>query len=256
MSRAAAIDWAQQVVILTGGAHGIGLGLAQRIGAAGARLAVLDICVRPDALPPNLLYCQCDLADAAQVAAALAKIEAELGTATVLVNNAGTLSPLLVSELSAAEIGRVVGANLAAPMQLTQSLLPGMLRSAHAHIVFVSSALAFIGIPRLSTYTASKAGLAMFYESLRLELRHHHHARHVKTSIFFPSKVQTGLFDGVRMPEWLSPELATDAVVDAIFCALDRAQGGEVYMPAFANLVPLYMFAPQAVRDAVHWITA
>ncbi|KAJ2716861.1 hypothetical protein H4R19_000385 [Coemansia spiralis] len=251
----AAIDWAKQAVVLTGGAHGIGLGLAHRIGATGARLAVLDARARPDTMPPHTVYCQCDLADAAQVAAALARIEAELGTATILISNAGTLSPLLASEQSAAEIGRVLGTNLAAPMQLTQGLLPGMLRSAHAHIVFVSSALAFVGIPRLSTYTASKAGLTMFYESLKLELRHIHHAHHVKTSIFFPSKVQTGLFSGIRMPEWLSPELSTDAVVDTIYSALDCAQGGEVYMPVFANLVPLYMFAPQSVRDLANWAT-
>ncbi|KAJ1727040.1 hypothetical protein LPJ61_004798, partial [Coemansia biformis] len=243
------IDWRQQVVVLTGGAHGIGLGLLRRLGTTGARVAVLDIVAVPDPMPANAIYCRCDLADSAQLTAALARVEVELGTATILINNAGTLSPCLVAELSASEIDRVVNANLVAPMKLTQHLLPGMLQCEHAHIVFVSSALAFIGIPRLATYTASKAGLAMFYESLKLELRHWLQARHVKATIIFPSKVQTGLFDGIRMPEWLSPELASETVVDAIFSALDHAQGGEVYMPVFANIAPLYMLIPPMLRD-------
>ncbi|KAJ2776539.1 hypothetical protein H4R18_005619 [Coemansia javaensis] len=249
--RARTVDWSQQVVVLTGGAHGIGLELLQRLSAAGARVAVLDIRPALDRVPAGARYYRCDLTDAAQVSAVLDQVGADLGTATMLVNNAGTVCPHLLAEQSVQDVERVVRTNLVAPMLLTRHLLPGMLGCAHAHIVFVSSALAFAGVPQLATYTASKAGLALFYESLRLELRYHHRAPHVKTTALFPSKVDTGLFSGIRMRHWLSPRLSAASVADAVFSALERSREGEVYMPAYVNFMPLYMFAPRAARDLV-----
>jgi short-subunit dehydrogenase len=64
----------------------------------------------------------------------------------------------------------VLQANLLAPMQLTQALLPQLQRQPRAQIVFVGSALGRIGLPGFSLYTASKAGLHGFAEALRREL--------------------------------------------------------------------------------------
>ncbi|KAJ2359312.1 hypothetical protein IWW50_000034 [Coemansia erecta] len=253
MAKPAKVDWAQQVVVLTGGAHGIGLRLLQKLGTTGARIAVIDILDVPMRQSDNMSFYKCDLADSKQLDTTVSEITATLGTPTMLINNAGTLCPRLVHEQTAAEVDQVIGVNLVAPAQLTRQLLPGMLGSPSAHIVFISSALAFIGVPQLATYTASKAAITLFYESLKLEIRHRLNASHIKTTIFFPSKVETGMFNGLQLPRWLSPELSTETVADRIFAALDTAQSGEVYMPAFANLVPLYLFFPQFVRDIANW---
>ncbi|KAJ2308800.1 hypothetical protein IWW55_000220 [Coemansia sp. RSA 2706] len=247
------VDWGSQVVVLTGGAHGIGLSLLHKLQATGARVAVIDILDVPLEPAKNLAFYKCNLADLSQMYTVLDQIESELGAPTILINNAGTLCPRLVHEQSAEDIDRVLNVNFIAPVQLTRRLLPAMLASPAAHIIFVSSALAYIGVPQLATYTASKAGLTVFYESLKLELRHRLQASHVKSTIFFPSKVQTGLFNGLQLPQWLSPELPTELVADRIFAALDSGHTGEMYMPAFANLVPLYMFCPQWARDIANW---
>ncbi|KAJ2607415.1 hypothetical protein H4S08_004833 [Coemansia sp. RSA 1365] len=247
-------DWSQQKVVLTGGAHGVGLGLLRRISAMGGHIAVLDIAEIPEPILPNTIYYKCDLSDLQQLSMTMEKVKNDMGTATILINNAGTLCPHLIADQSSSDITRVTNVNFIAPMQLTLMLLPGMLASQHAHIVFISSVLAYIGVPQLATYTASKSGLTIFYESLKLELRHRLKANHVKTTIIFPSKIQTGMFEGLQLPQWLSPTLSTDVVVDAILLSLEKGRGGEIYMPAFANLAPLYMFAPQTLRDITSWV--
>ncbi|PIA17732.1 NAD(P)-binding protein [Coemansia reversa NRRL 1564] len=247
-------DWSQQKVVLTGGAHGVGLGLLRKISAMGGHIAVLDIAEIPEPIPPNTIYYKCDMSDLQQLSITMEKVQNDMGVATILINNAGTLCPKLVGDQNSSDITCVANVNFVAPMQLTRILLPGMLASSHAHIVFISSVLAYIGVPQLATYTASKSGLTIFYESLKLELRHRLKANHIKTTILFPSKIQTGMFEGLRLPQWLSPTLSTDVVIDAILFSLESGRGGEIYMPAFANLAPLYMFAPQALRDITSWV--
>ncbi|KAJ2649053.1 hypothetical protein IWW40_003464 [Coemansia sp. RSA 1250] len=249
------VDWSKQRVVLTGGAHGIGLCLLHKLTAAGAQVAAIDILDAPKDLSKNVTFYKCDLSDSQQLDATLDQIEAQMGAPTMLVNNAGTVCPRLVHEHSAADVERVLSVNLIAPMQLTRRLLPGMIKTSGAHIIFTASALSYIGVPQLSTYTASKAGLALFYESLKLELRHRLQATHVKTTAFFPSKVQSGMFNGLLLPKWLSPELPTAAVADRMFAALESGESGEVYMPVFASIAPLYMFFPQIARDLMNWLS-
>ncbi|KAJ2742836.1 MutS protein msh4 [Coemansia sp. BCRC 34301] len=243
--RAAAgpVDWANQVVLVTGGSHGIGLALVRRLAATEARIAVVSIAPMAGPVPPNVIEYLCDLADAEALEQAVDKVERDLGSVTMLINNAGTVCPLLVSEQSAKDIERVARVNFVAPMLLTRRVLPGMLASnGNSHVVFVSSVLAFMGVPQLATYTASKAGLTLFHESLSLELRHRLDAAdRVRTTVVFPSKVASGMFAGLELPQWLSPELSPELVADVIFCSLRDRTGGEICLPVFATLAPLYL---------------
>ncbi|KAJ2497370.1 hypothetical protein IWW47_003632 [Coemansia sp. RSA 2052] len=256
LAAAGPVDWAAQVVLVTGGSHGIGLSLVRRLAATSARVAVVSLEPVPEPVPANVTQYICDLSDAAALERAVDAVERDLGSVTMLINNAGTVCPLLVSEQSAADVERVARVNFVAPMLLTRRVLPAMLRSAErAHVVFVSSVLAFMGVPQLATYTASKAGVALFHESLSLELRHRLRvADRVRSTAVFPSKVASGMFGGLELPQWLSPDLSPDAVADAIFCALRDAQAGDVYMPFFATLAPLYLALPRAGRRFVHWV--
>ncbi|KAJ2811759.1 hypothetical protein H4S07_001853 [Coemansia furcata] len=251
------VDWAKQVILVTGGSHGIGLSLVQKLAKTGARIAVVSLEPMPKPVPSNVTQYQCDLADPQALELAVDAVERDLGSVMMLVNNAGTVCPLLVSEQSAADVERVARVNFVAPMLLTRRVLPGMLRPecARAHIVFVASVLAYIGVPQLATYTASKAGVALFQESLSLELRHRLGAGdRVRSTAVFPSKVASGMFDGLSLPQWLSPELEPELVADAIFCALRDARDGEICLPLFSTVAPLYMFLPRAGRRLIHWV--
>ncbi|KAJ2062575.1 hypothetical protein GGI17_002361 [Coemansia sp. S146] len=251
------VDWAKQVILVTGGSHGIGLSLVLKLAKTEARIAVVSLAPMPKPVPSNVTQYLCDLSDPQALEQVVDSVERDLGSVTMLVNNAGTVCPLLVSEQSAADIERVARVNFVAPMLLTRRVLPGMLRPEcpRAHIVFVASVLAYIGVPQLATYTASKAGVALFQESLSLELRHRLGAGdRVRTTAVFPSKVASGMFSGLDLPQWLSPELEPEHVADAIFCALRDAQDGEINLPLFATVAPLYMFLPRAGRRLVHWV--
>ncbi|KAJ1959772.1 hypothetical protein GGI12_004162 [Dipsacomyces acuminosporus] len=248
------VKWDRQVVLLTGGSHGVGLSLLKMLSKTGARIAVLDIVDMPNPRLNNVFFYKCDLADTQQLSSVVQKVEDDLGQVTILVNNAGTLCPKPFSEQTFEDAERVMNVNFKAPVQLTRLVLPGMLTSPHAHIVFVASTLAFIGVPRLTTYTATKAGIALFHDSLKLELKTKPGARRVRTTAIFPSKISSGLFDGIRVPEWLSPVLSPGLVAQSIFNVLDEARDGEVYLPAYAHGTPLYMFLPRLGRDFAHWV--
>ncbi|KAJ1821972.1 hypothetical protein LPJ60_002307 [Coemansia sp. RSA 2675] len=251
------VDWAKQVILVTGGSHGIGLSLVQKLAKTGARVAVVSLAPMPEPAPSSVTQYLCDLADAQALEDVVDSVERELGPVTMLVNNAGTVCPLLVSEQSAADVERVARVNFVAPMLLTRRVLPAMLRPecARAHIVFVASVLAYIGVPQLATYTASKAGVALFQESLSLELRHRLDVGgRVRSTAVFPSKVASGMFGGLDLPQWLSPELEPELVADAIFCALRDGTDGEICLPVFAMVAPLYMCLPRAGRRLVHWL--
>ncbi|KAJ1661983.1 hypothetical protein IW140_006209 [Coemansia sp. RSA 1813] len=244
------VDWSQHTVLLTGGAHGIGLSLLHRLIAAGARVAIIDIIDIPtELLPPDSarLY-KCDLSSVDQIHATLDAIRVDMGDITMLVNNAGTLSPHLLCDMSAADIDRVMGVNLLAPMHLTRCLLPSMLDKPHAHLVFVASMLSFVPAPQVSTYAASKAGVAIFQETLRLELQHRLNKRNVHVTSVYPSKVESGMFGGLELPQWFSPSLSPDLVAHRIFTQMDGGCGGEIHLPLCSRYAALYMLAPEFCR--------
>ncbi|KAJ2553482.1 hypothetical protein EV175_002922 [Coemansia sp. RSA 1933] len=247
------IDWSQQRVLLTGGSHGIGLSLLARLIAAGTRnIAVIDIVDIPmDHLPDSVKLYRCDLSSAAQLGTTLDAIREEVGDITVLVSNAGTLCPHLLCDMSAADIDRVMGVNLLAPIHIARRLLPSMLQLPHAHLLFVSSVLGFAPAPQLSTYVTSKAGLTAFQESLKLELRHRLEGHNVHVTCIYPSKVESGLFDGLHLPQWFSPALSPDLVAHRIFTQLESGCGAEIHLPLCARLMPLYMLAPDFCRTLV-----
>ena len=158
---------AQTRVLLTGASGGIGQAMARALQQAGAEVMGVG---RHDAPHEwaNRPWVRADLSTAAGIAAVADAAAA--WPANVVVHAAGrpAFGPLAAAD--AAEMAAVLQANLLAPMQLTQALLPALLRQPRAQLVFVGSALGRIGLPGFSVYGASKAGLHGFAEALRREL--------------------------------------------------------------------------------------
>ncbi|KAJ1874429.1 hypothetical protein LPJ57_004813 [Coemansia sp. RSA 486] len=248
------IDWSQHTVVVTGGSHGIGLSLLHLLAATPARLAVIDVRPLPDSAPTNARLYRCDLSDACAVEATVACIKNDLGPVTMLVNNAGIVCPQLFADHSPADVHRVLSVNALAPMLLTQGFLSDMLRQPHAHLIYVSSVLAFIGVPQVSSYCASKAAVASFAESLRMELGCRMDAKHVRVSTVFPSMVDSGMFAGIKMPRWLSPRMQTEDVAEWIFWLMHYGRNADIYMPLYASLAPMYFALPNFVRRMLHWV--
>jgi short-subunit dehydrogenase len=162
-------------VLITGASRGIGDALARRFAGAGARVAVvarsMDAIEKLAADVGGTAH-RADLADPAQVATLIDRVEEDAGPVDVLVNNAGT-SPTggAVQDWSSAEIEQIYRVNLISPAELCRQVIPGMLRRGGGHIVNVSSLAGVSVFPGLAAYASTKSGLTQFTAGLRADLK-------------------------------------------------------------------------------------
>jgi len=173
------MDIAGKRIVITGGSSGIGLALAQALGAKGARLLLTGR--RPEPLEAAASQLRSAGVDAYAVAAdvtteegraaTLAAARERLGGIDVLINNAGGVRAGWLEDTAEAEIRAMIEVDLLAPILLTRAALPDLRRSGQGLVVNVASGIALIGMPFYATYAAAKAGLARFGEALRRELK-------------------------------------------------------------------------------------
>src|SRR3954471_1134132 len=125
-------------VLITGASRGIGEGLAHRFASAGATVALVarsaDAIEKLAADVGGTAH-PADLADTAQVATLINRVEDEAGPVDVLVNNAGVDIADAFWEHSADDVARIIQINLTAPMELCRQVIPRMLRRDRGHIV-------------------------------------------------------------------------------------------------------------------------
>lgn len=162
-------------IVVTGGGSGIGAGLAgalhrggNRVVVAGRRREVLKAVAREH---PGMEYISFDQADPESVDAFADEVVQRHPEVNVLVNNAGIMA---VEDFATPDPGvtrAVCATNLVGPLLLTSRLLPMLRRQPRAAIVNVSSALAFVPAASLPTYSATKAAMHSYTESLRFQLR-------------------------------------------------------------------------------------
>ncbi|GAA0670898.1 SDR family oxidoreductase [Kitasatospora atroaurantiaca] len=175
MNARRALEFQGLSAIVTGGASGIGLAVAETLAASGAGIAVLDL--SPEQAPGHLHAIQADVADTAAVADATAQAVEYLGGLDVLVNNAGIGAQGTVEDNSEEEWHHVLDVNVLGIVRTTRAALPHLRRSAHPAIVNVCSVTATTGLPQRALYSASKGAvlaltLAMaadhLYEGIRV----------------------------------------------------------------------------------------
>lgn len=164
----------QKVVLVTGGAQGIGKGIAARLLAAGWAVVIADLdreageetqaeyqgCGR-------LLFVETEVAEEASVAACLARVAAEFGRLDGLVNNAGIANPYNtpVEALALADWRRLLAVNLTGPFLMAKHAVP-WLRQSRGAIINIASTRALQSEPHTEAYSASKGGLVALTHAL------------------------------------------------------------------------------------------
>ncbi|WP_405820526.1 SDR family NAD(P)-dependent oxidoreductase [Streptomyces sp. NBC_01390] len=162
-------------ILITGGTSGIGLGLALRLHEAGNKVIVAgrrkELLDEITAEHPGIDALVLDVADPDSIARARETVAASHPGLNVLVNNAGI--QLLESVLDPAGLQVAedhVATNLLGPIRMTYAFLPLLVGKDDAVVINVTSALAFVPFPITPTYSATKAALHSFSESLRIQL--------------------------------------------------------------------------------------
>ncbi|WPK25466.1 hypothetical protein PUMCH_002783 [Australozyma saopauloensis] len=240
------------VVVITGGANGLGKALVQGFKERNARIAVLDISSLPELVgDPNIKFYYCDVSDVKQLTACHVKIKAELGTPTVLINNAGVAAGSSIMDMLYADIERTIKVNLILNFYTAKTFLPGMIELGRGYIVTIGSILGYMSPANYSAYGASKSGLLGFHESLTYELGPPLITpRGIKTLLVCPGQMQTDMFSGVQTPlRIFAPKLDIDSVAGKVIRAIEVGKRGEMRLPAYGIFIPLLRATPWPVAE-------
>jgi 2-hydroxycyclohexanecarboxyl-CoA dehydrogenase len=167
-----------RVAVVTGGASGIGLGVARGLLDDGHRIAIVDRDgSAAEAAASELrdrgavvLAVEVDVADRTAVEAGFAAIRAELGPVEILVTSAGIESFTPILDITADGWDRIIAVNLTGTFTCVQAALPDMLSAGWGRIVTISSSSAQSGAPNMAHYAASKGGVIGLTKALAVEL--------------------------------------------------------------------------------------
>lgn len=177
-------DFAGRVVLVTGGARGLGRGIAQAYADAGAQVVV---CGRTAPEQSDLDFVGCDVRDAAAVQEMVTRVVGRLGRLDVVVNNAGGSPPAPAATMSPRFAERIVALNLLAPFYLGQAANAVMQEQPDGGVILnIGSVAAIRPAPGTAAYNAAKAGLVVLTRSLALEW-----APKVRVNIITPGLVRT-----------------------------------------------------------------
>ena len=163
-----------EVILVTGGASGLGVELCRVLAEGGKTIAVADVqqaAAEKTAQEVGGHAYAVDLADAGGCAALIAQVVADHGRLDVLVNNAGTDKTVSVEELEQDDFDRVIDVNLRAPFALSKAAFPVMRQAGKGYIVNIVSTAAKRAWANASAYHASKWGLLGLSHALHVEGR-------------------------------------------------------------------------------------
>jgi 3-oxoacyl-[acyl-carrier protein] reductase len=198
------IDLNGQVAVITGGAQGIGFAIAKRLVASGAKVSLWDMnadllkgaVAELGAAASSIVV---NIADYDAIAAAVAKVEAELGKLDILVNSAGIAgknAPLDEYELD--EWRRVIEIDLNGTFYVNRAVLPGMKARNYGRIVNIASIAGKEGNPNAAAYAAAKGGVIAMTKAVGKECAKYDIAINAIT----PATAKTRILDELK-PEFI-----------------------------------------------------
>jgi 3-oxoacyl-[acyl-carrier protein] reductase len=228
-----ALDLGATIAFVTGSTRGIGLGIARALYGAGAKVAIVGRDLeRARAVAAELgdraTGVACDVAQGAQVEAAVAAADAALGPITLLVNNAGLTRDNILLRLTDDDWDAVLDANLKGAFHTTRAVIKGMMKRRAGRIINVSSIVGLTGNKGQANYAASKAGLIGFTKSIAKEYA----SRGILVNCIAPGFIETDmtaalpeaakatLLEGIALGRLGRPEDVAGAV---LFFASDLA---------------------------------
>jgi short-subunit dehydrogenase len=246
--------WSGKTVFLTGASSGIGEGLAKALAAKGAVLGL--VARRADLLDELAAICEaaggkaralpCDVVNAAAIQAAADGFRDEFGHIDVLIANAGIGgNDDATRNYDPAAVRKVIDVNLIGAVNAVHAVIADMLKRGSGQLVAVSSLAGFRGLPKSAAYSASKAGMTAFFESVRLDVGH----QGIAVTIIQPGFIRTPLTSSRanKMPYLMELDDAIPHFINAI----ERKKKFAAFPWQLATIVRAGKFMPSWMYDRI-----
>ncbi|KUI67843.1 Short-chain dehydrogenase/reductase family 16C member 6 [Cytospora mali] len=239
-------EWqAKEVVLITGGSCGIGAHVVKLLSEMGIKVVVLDIQPLTFESSSKVHYFKCDITSKQQIAAVAEQVRSKVGHPTVLINNAGVVRGKTILDSSEKDIRFTFDVNALAHYWTVQEFLPNIIKNNHGMVVTVSSITAWVTMPNMVDYAASKHASLAFHEGLTAELVTRYGADKVRTVVVNQGYTRTPLFEGSHNDfPFLLPSLEPETVAEAIVRQVLTGKSGQVIAPALATLLSAFASLP------------
>ena len=200
-----------KIAVITGAARGIGAKSAELFAGEGAAVAIWDInAERGEQTTQQIqdaggtvIFCQCDVTDAAQIETAVQRVTSELGTPNVLFNNAGIAVVGELEEISEADWDRQYAVNVKSIYLVSRAIIPLMRAAGGGSIINMASESAYVGFPMHPAYTSSKAAVVHLTRSMAVRYAEDN----IRVNSLCPGTINTELYQ-----EFLSQQPDPDAI--------------------------------------------
>ncbi|GAA0853260.1 3-hydroxybutyrate dehydrogenase [Aliiglaciecola litoralis] len=237
-------------ILITGGASGIGLGIAQHLGSQGHHIIIADInpqacehaCAKLAALGITVEHVQLDVSNVTQIEALPDKLGAPID---VLINNAGVQHVSKLEDFPAQKWQMLINIMLVGPALLSKAFLPGMRAQNFGRIINVGSLHSIVASPYKSAYVAAKHGLLGFAKTLALETGD----CNVTVNTLCPAYVKTPLVEQQIAAQAVENGISEDDVINKIMLE-------PMPKKAFIEVDELAASAEFLISDAARNITA
>jgi NAD(P)-dependent dehydrogenase (short-subunit alcohol dehydrogenase family) len=191
-----------RVAVVTGGASGMGLSIAEHLVARGHRVAVLDLDEEAALRAAktlrergaNAIGCAVDVSDRSRVDTALGEARGELGPIEIMITSAAIAPFQSFAEITLESWERVLAVNLTGTFHCVQAALPDMVAGGWGRVVTVASSAAQIATPNHAHYAASKGGVVTLTRAVALEYA----KSGITANVIAPHMIDTPMFRNAR----------------------------------------------------------
>ncbi|KAK0667397.1 putative dehydrogenase [Cercophora samala] len=233
-------DWTgKEIVVVTGGSGGIGGLIVQLLAERSIKVVVLDIQPLTFTPGPTVTYFKCDLTSPSSITHVATLIRAQVGHPTVLINNAGVVQNKSILSSTPRDVQFTFDVNHFSHYSTVREFLPYMIENNHGMVVTVASFAAWVSVPNMVDYAASKAAAQSFHEGLTAEIKTTYGADRVRTVVVNQGYTKTALFEGYHNDSpFLLPALEPASVAEAVVRQVLKGESGQVILPKMGNMLP------------------
>jgi len=248
------VTWRNKTILLTGASSGIGEALSVALAEKGATLGLVarreellaDLAARCEAVGGKAMVLPCDVVDPTALHSAADRFREAHGHIDVMIANAGIGgNDPLTRAYDPTSVKKLIDINLLGAVNSIHAVVPQMIERGSGHLVAISSLAGFRGLPKSAAYSASKAGMTAFFESVRLD-----HAKNgIDVTIIHPGFIKTPLTSGRsnKMPFILE----LDDAIPYFISAIEKKKKFAAFPFLLAQIVKLGMIMPAWLYDNV-----